>query len=976
MNMDIEQISTSLKSIAGITHNFKPEKPDSLHDASAMISELCMDENNGLFTIFSSTQMMTKNYLDKIITGDQTDIEPVNDGVILLRAIARSVATGRDFIFEDKDIKAVIDGLETIKTEIEQTDNVDKIYTDINRLYALCIDSKPDDIKNYGMMAEILTGSSLSDKSPYHIMFSSVKEMAAGYLASLQEGSKNDKGPFQDAVLLLRAIVRSEKNNSDFLFESKDIIDIIENLNDTNDILNNLIDSSGDQFDVLFRMCKEISAMVLDIEPDDIPALGELLNHIESVETHLHEEPWENLSEIFKNVKQYIVKIILGETTDIMVISETFQLISSYIKALEDDEPLTTLFSEIMNTLSIKVDEDNSVEIPVMEKRKVPAATISSPVKDLEDDDIEVLEDFLVESRDNLESIEINLIDLEQSPDDKEIINAIFRPFHTIKGVSAFLDLRKINALSHSTENLLDSARDGEFIIDNEITDLILKSVDVLKQLLDRVDQGVEQLKTADDNDIEINDLIEKIEKTNTAATSVANKNKPVGEILVEKGCIDEQELTDALKTQGENPDKKIGEILIENQVVESKEIISAIREQKRGRKQSSPQVKVDTGKLDNLVDLTGELVIAQSMLKQNSFNGNGKDQKVIQNLNHLGQIVSNIQKIAMSMRMVPINATFQKMVRLVRDLSRSCNKEVHLDMIGKETEIDRNVVEALYEPMVHMIRNSIDHGIETKEEREAAGKPEKGVVTLHAYHKGGNIVIEISDDGKGLSIFNILEKAIQSGLITGEEDLSDEQIYQLVMAPGFSTAAEITDISGRGVGMDVVKKAIEELSGRVDIHSEEGKGSTFTISLPLTLAIIEGMLVRVGDEKFIIPTMAILESSRPLKKDFYTVEAKGEMLMFRNSLIPLIRLNKICNVTMDNETVWESIVIVVENKNDQRGILIDELLGKEEFVIKSLGESLKGIKGLAGGAILGDGRVGLIIDINGIFHVADTSVH
>jgi two-component system chemotaxis sensor kinase CheA len=310
-------------------------------------------------------------------------------------------------------------------------------------------------------------------------------------------------------------------------------------------------------------------------------------------------------------------------------------------------------------------------------------------------------------------------------------------------------------------------------------------------------------------------------------------------------------------------------------------------------------------------------------------------------------------------------------MVRLVRDVAKSCKKDVALVMSGEDTEIDRNVVEALYEPMVHMIRNSIDHGMETSEERKLSGKPEKGTVSLKAYHKGGHIVIEITDDGKGLNTIQILEKAMSLGLVDSNADLSDAEIFQLIMKPGFSTAKTITGISGRGVGMDVVKKAIDNLNGRLAIHSEQGKGSTFVITLPLTLAIIEGMLVRVGHERFIVPTMAILESFRPRKEDYYTVEGRGEMLMFRKCLVPVIRLSRICNVNMDHKEVWNNIAIVVENNKEQRCILIDELLGKEEFVIKSLGESLEGIKGLAGGAIMGDGKVGLILDIAGLFEVA-----
>ena len=321
---------------------------------------------------------------------------------------------------------------------------------------------------------------------------------------------------------------------------------------------------------------------------------------------------------------------------------------------------------------------------------------------------------------------------------------------------------------------------------------------------------------------------------------------------------------------------------------------------------------------------------------------------------------------------MVPIKATFQKMVRLVRDLARTRGKKVALEMFGEDTEIDRNVVDELYEPMVHMIRNSIDHGLESPAERKAAGKSEKGFVQLRAYHKGGNIMIEIQDDGKGLNKNSIIEKAISSGLIDSDAQLTESEIFQLIFQPGFSTAKQITDVSGRGVGMDVVKKGIEKLQGRVDVQSTEKKGTTVIISLPLTLAIIEGMVIRVGRERYIVPTMAILESFKPKKEDYFTVKAKGEMVMARGHLIPLIRLDRLFRIEGDAENPWDGLVVVVENKEEQRGLLLDELLGQEEIVIKSLGEALKRTKGLAGGAILGDGRVGLILDIGGLFELAE----
>lgn len=709
----------------------------------------------------------------------------------------------------------------------------------------------------------------------------------------------------------------------------------------------------------------ELARVVSSLSYDDIPGLGKTLNVFETFEKQLGDSRYEDVRVVSKHVRQYIESIVLAEQSDLEPLKDAVHLMMAMVRQLSKGDSFTFEYDDVLKKLSKPDGQACDIE-----KKEPKQTTTNRPARRLEEEDEEILGDFIIESRENLETIEVNLIDLEDNPDDMEIINAIFRPFHTIKGISGFLDLRRINALSHCTENLLDSARKGIFIIDHEITDVILQSVDMLKKLIGNVEKGLEIGMTADNSDIDIDSLVDRIERLNSSRGE-AGAPRLIGEILINKGAIDQEGLDDALTNQRNHPEKKLGEILVEEAGVESREVISALREQKRSRRVGGFQVKVDTTKLDNLVDLTGELVIAQSMLRQNAGNAETSKQKLSQNLNQLGQIVSNIQKIAMSMRMVPISSTFQKMVRLVRDLSKSCNKDVALIMSGEETEIDRNVVEALYEPMVHMIRNSIDHGLESSADRKRSGKSEKGTITLRAYHKGGNIVIEISDDGRGLNTINILEKAMKLGLVDADSVLSDSEIFQLIMKPGFSTAKEITDISGRGVGMDVVKKAIESMNGRVDIHSAQGKGSTFIITLPLTLAIIEGMLIRIGNERFIVPTMAILESFKPRKEDYFTVEGKGEMLMFRKSLIPVIRLNRICGVTMDHSEVWNNIAIVVENNKEQRGLLIDELLGKEEYVIKSLGESLKNIKGLAGGAIMGDGKVGLILDVGGLFDVA-----
>jgi len=645
-------------------------------------------------------------------------------------------------------------------------------------------------------------------------------------------------------------------------------------------------------------------------------------------------------------------------------IRNNFENISEQIAALE------TLISNFSNSFqdsdqdepSLVAIEKNSIENetdPILDrfeqlKRKEP--------KHISDEDMEILTEFVSEAEENLDTIEVNLMDLEQDPANKDIINDIFRPFHTIKGVSGFLALKKINKLAHATENLLDGARSGDYLINRTATDVILESVDTLTKLISRVKNGVENRVTQQDDDINIDALKEKLHHLQSAL--VNGEKEPLGEILVRKGVTDRQSIEQSLEIQQSQSDKKLGEILVQEKKASPKDVAAALTAQKSSGKKMDVKVKVSTQKLDDLVDYAGELVIAQSMLRQKT----SSDPLLTQSVAHLGQIVTNMQTIAMSMRMIPIKATFTKMIRLVRDLSQKSGKDVALNMKGEDTEIDRNVVDALYEPMVHMIRNSIDHGIEPEAELLEKGKPSKGTIILRAYHKGGHIVIEIEDDGKGLDKERILEKAESTGLIPENAKLTDAQIYDLILQPGFSTAKEITDVSGRGVGMDVVKAGIEKFRGQLDIDSSKDKGTKFTISLPLTLAIIDGMLVRVDAERYVIPTISVQKAFKPCREDYFTVEGRGEMVKDRGGLIPLIRLNEIYHTGKQKKNVWDSLVVVAESKDEKRALLIDELLGKDEYVIKSLGTSFEGKKGLSGGAILADGRVGLILDIQGIF--------
>jgi two-component system chemotaxis sensor kinase CheA len=384
--------------------------------------------------------------------------------------------------------------------------------------------------------------------------------------------------------------------------------------------------------------------------------------------------------------------------------------------------------------------------------------------------------------------------------------------------------------------------------------------------------------------------------------------------------------------------------------------------------------MKIDADKIDLLLDTIGELVIVESIVRQDPAIQESESLSLERNLAQLTKITRSLQDMGMSMRMIPIEGTFRKMARLVRDLSRKSGKQIDFSMQGKETELDKAMVEKLGDPLIHLVRNAVDHGIESSsEERRAAGKSTVGQITLRAYHQGGSIHVEISDDGRGLDREKLAHKAIERGVITTDEGMTDEEVHALIFAPGFSTAQEITDVSGRGVGMDVVKNNIEALRGNIRIDSSPGEGSTFTLVLPLTMAIIEGMTVRLGNERYIIPLLSIIESFRPTRDMIATVTGRGETVPFRGRLLTLFRLSEIFGVDDAEQDPTRAIAVVVEDAGRQMALLVDELLGQNQTVIKSMGEAMGNIQGIAGASIMSDGTPGLIIDVHGLVKLATT---
>lgn len=586
--------------------------------------------------------------------------------------------------------------------------------------------------------------------------------------------------------------------------------------------------------------------------------------------------------------------------------------------------------------------------------------------------DESLLKDFIVEALEYINEIEVNILNLEQNPEDKEVVNAIFRPFHSIKGVAGFLNLEAIRDLAHSLENALDKVRNDEWAVSTNLIDVILDGADSLKLMIGEIKNRMEG-RAAEPIHIDLKEFearLQKIERESDLLAREAPAVKKLGEILVDEGVIKKDDIDEALKDV--SPPKKIGEALIEEGKVTPKQVSQALRKQST-QVSDAGSIRVDTRKLDDLVNMVGELVITQSMIRQSPSVQGNTERKLFRDISQLGTITSELQRLSMSLRMIPIKQTFQRMSRLVRDLSKAAGKSVNIDLVGEDTEIDRNMVEEIYNPLVHLIRNAVDHGIEPPQERVKAGKPETGLIKLKAYHKGGHIVIEIGDDGRGLNKTKILGKAVKNGIVGAEENLSDQDIYRLIFLPGLSTAEKVTDVSGRGVGMDVVKQAIEKLRGKVEIDCVSGQGTTFVTSFPLTMAIIDGMIVRVGKERYIIPTTAIRQLLRPSQEAYSSVINKGEMINVRGSLLPLVRLYELFGIKPEHTDPWEAIAVVVDGEGRSKCLLVDDILGKEEVVIKGLGESLKLVQGVSGGAILGDGSVGLILDPEGLFELSET---
>lgn len=721
-----------------------------------------------------------------------------------------------------------------------------------------------------------------------------------------------------------------------------------------------------------------------------ILGLQDLSDKLHAIEDALEDTPKEQYGKI-PNALLKLKDILSGYFSEILKTGK-----SSVAEIDEVTDELTVVWSEAEPAdLTIKLAEapeaskeepTAAVSEPIVFAEPEPAKPVLEAVSDTgmkvyeipPDVDFELVHEFRSESDEHIQNAEVALMTLENDPSDMDAVNVVFRAFHTIKGVASFVGLSYITEMAHKAENFLDRVRKGELTLEGIYTDLAFEALDMLKTMIARMEDAIETGKYIADQ--HYFGLIRRLEHPETATAEPAAKpeprKEPVGEILVSEGKADAKAIEAALQKQAEGDHRPIGELLVEEKAAKASDVVQAVRSQQAETptvkaKDAESTVKVSTSRLDNLINSVGELVIAQSMVSQDPDLNRIASQSLSRNVSQLVKITRSLQELALSMRMVSVKPTFQKMARLVRDLARKSGKDVAFEMHGEDTELDRNMVEAIADPLVHMVRNAVDHGIEPRDMRISKGKASQGLVTLSAAHEGGSVVISLRDDGKGLDKERIYAKALERGIIDANTQLTDSDMYNLIFQPGFSTAEKVTDVSGRGVGMDVVRTNIEKLRGSVLIDSEAGKGSVFKMRLPLTLAIIDGMVIRVGSQRFIIPTVTITESFRTTTKDIVTVRGRTEMVSLRGQLIPISRLHHVFDIQNGKKSITDGILVVAEGKDTRVALMADEMLGQQQVVIKRLGDIFDEMNAVSGGAILGDGTVSLILDIEGIIRLS-----
>ncbi|MFP6191751.1 chemotaxis histidine kinase/response regulator CheAY2 [Helicobacter pylori] len=651
------------------------------------------------------------------------------------------------------------------------------------------------------------------------------------------------------------------------------------------------------------------------------------------------------------------------------------------------------------------------------------------------DDLQEIMEDFLIEAFEMNEQLDQDLVELEHNPEDLDLLNRIFRVAHTIKGSSSFLNLNILTHLTHNMEDVLNRARKGEIKITPDIMDVVLRSIDLMKTLLvtirdtgsdtnngkeNEIEEAVKQLQAITSQNLEVvketlgtKEAPKEENKEEAKEENKENKAKaPTAENISSDNPLADEPDLDYANMSAEEVEAEIERLLNKRQEAdkerraqkkqEAKQEVTPTKETPKTETPKAPKtetkakakadteenkapsigveqtVRVDVRRLDHLMNLIGELVLGKNRLiriysdVEERYDGEKFLEELNQVVSSISAVTTDLQLAVMKTRMQPVGKVFNKFPRMVRDLSRELGKSIELIIEGEETELDKSIVEEIGDPLIHIIRNSCDHGIEPLEERRRLNKPETGKVQLSAYNEGNHIVIKISDDGKGLDPVMLKEKAIEKGVISERdaEGMSDREAFNLIFKPGFSTAKVVSNVSGRGVGMDVVKTNIEKLNGIIEIDSEVGVGTTQKLKIPLTLAIIQALLVGVQEEYYAIPLSSVLETVRISQDEIYTVDGKS-VLRLRDEVLSLVRLSDIFKVDAILESNSDVYVVIIGLADQKIGVIVDYLIGQEEVVIKSLGYYLKNTRGIAGATVRGDGKITLIVDVGAMMDMA-----
>jgi two-component system chemotaxis sensor kinase CheA len=586
---------------------------------------------------------------------------------------------------------------------------------------------------------------------------------------------------------------------------------------------------------------------------------------------------------------------------------------------------------------------------------------------------------FFEESFEALDAMEAALLGLVVGTPDADRINTIFRVAHSIKGGSAMFAFNEVTSFTHSLETLLDELRSERLSVTSEIADLLFKSVDVMRDLLRGLQNGTpHETQRVADLQSEIERTIKGLPPGSLATPATAPEipiaapvvptppETPVVETSLEAPAVETSPVAPVVPTP---PD----EVCVAIQVPASRSAETPPDASHHQGGQDSASIRVSTQKIDELMNIVGELVIVQAMLNEQALLTGPAGEPFRSGVAQLERNTRELQESVMRVRMLPISFVFGRFQRMARDLALRLGKQIDLKVTGENTEIDKTLLEKIGDPLTHLVRNSIDHGVELPDVRLQAGKPAMGTVHLNAYHRGGNIAVEVTDDGAGLDKDRILAKARSRGLVGPNQTLTDHEIHELIFAPGLSTAEKTTDVSGRGVGMDVVRRNVQELGGKVEIHSERGRGSRFTITLPLTLAIVEGLTARIGSETYIVPLGSIIESLQLSPASASRLPGREEVFPFRGDYLPVLRLHDLFGVEPRSRLLHEGLIVVAEGEGRRIGLFVDELVGQQQVVIKSLQTNYRRVPGVSGATILGDGSVALILDLPGIIRAASS---